>query len=185
MSEFSLIYPNVMIDSETVSTFFDAGMLSIGAVKFDHTGILDRFYVNISLKSIKEFGLHIDPETLRWWAEQKPGAIEALFKNAVSLPEALQRFNDWYGTESLATWSNGCDFDQVIMRTSFRAVSSKERWDYWDGNCYRTLKKLLDGDKSLTPPANEDLHNALADAEWQALHVINMWKAWAGEIDHV
>ena len=174
-----------MIDLETVSTFFDAGIISIGAVKFDYTGILDKFYVNVSLKSIKEFGLHVDPKTLKWWAEQKPGAIEALFKKSVSLPEALERFNDWYGEKSLPTFSNGCDFDQVIMRTSFRAVGSKERWDYWDGNCYRTLKNLLDGDKSLTPPVNEDAHNALADAEWQALHTINMWKAWAGEIEQV
>lgn len=181
---FNLLKTNVMIDLETLATHFDSGILSIGAVKFDYSGILDRFYVNVKISSTKKYGLYIDPETLAWWNEQKPGVIESLFEKAVPLDVALQRFNDWYGSDSLQTLSNGSDFDQVIMRNAFRAVGSIEPWKYWDGMCFRTLKELIDPDRQLCP-TKEVAHNALEDAENQALWCIAMWKAWVGEVEHV
>lgn len=182
---FNLLKPNVMIDLETIGTHFDSGILSIGAVKFDYAGIHDRFYANVKLSSTKKYGLFIDPETLKWWNEQKPGVIESLFDKAVPLDVALQQFNDWYGTESLGTWSCGADFDQVIMRNAYRAVQMVEPWKYWDGQCYRTLKNLLDDDRVLDPSKNEMAHNALIDAERQAEHMIAMWKIWAGTVESV
>jgi len=182
---FNLLRPNVMIDLETLGTHFDSGILSIGAVKFDYSGILDRFYVNVKLTSTKKYGLFIDPETLKWWGEQKPEAIESLFKNGIPLDEALQRFNEWYGKDSIFTWSNGSDFDQVIMRNAYRVVGSVEPWKYWDGLCYRTLKELIDPTRTFNPYANDVAHDALVDAERQAEHMITMWKLWAGEIESV
>lgn len=184
-NSFNLLRENCMIDLETTGTHFDAGILSIGAVKFDHTGILDQFYANVKLTSIKRIGMHIDPDTLKWWKEQKPEAIESLFRSSISIEDALDSFNSWYGDTSLPTWSCGIDFDSVIMRNAFKKTGRKEPWEYWHGNCFRTLKGLIDPDKTLQPYKNEELHNALSDAKHQALWCVNMWKVWAGSIDSV
>jgi hypothetical protein len=176
---FDLLRVNCMIDLETLATHFDAGVLSIGAVKFDYRGIQDRFYMNVKLSSTKKYNLFIDPDTLRWWNEQKPGIIESMFVKSVPLDVALLAFSEWYGKDSMNTWSNGSAFDQVILRNCYRKIDKKEPWDFWHENCYRTLKGLIDADKKLQPPVNEQLHNAMADAEWQANHMINMWYVWA------
>lgn len=181
---FNLLKPNVMIDLETLGVHFDSGILSIGAVKFDYSGILDRFYVNVKLSSTKKYGFYIDPETLKWWGEQNPGAIESLFQNAIPLESALERFNEWYGPDSIPIWSNGADFDQVIMRNAYRVVGRVEPWKYWDGHCFRTLKELIDPNREFCP-TKEVAHNALEDSENQAVWAINMWKIWAGTVESV
>lgn len=177
--KFDLLRTNVMIDDETLSTRFNAGILSIGAVKFNYAGVQDEFYVNVKLSSLKKYGLHIDTDTLKWWNEQHPGAIEALFKNSVTLEVAMQKFNDWYGKESLTTWSNGTDFDQVINRNAYDVTGIKCPWDFRDGMCYRTMKNVFN-DKSLWPPddAKGTKHNALDDAKFQAQHLQNIWHYW-------
>lgn len=180
---FDLLRKNCMIDLETLGTGFNAGILSIGAVMFDHSGILDEFYINVKLRSITDAGLTIDPDTLKWWAEQHPGAIESLFKKAVPLKEAIEKFNLWYGKDSMATWSNGANFDQVILSTASRAVGLKEPWEYWHGQCFRTLRSLIDPKKELAPNL-EIAHNALHDARGQALHMINMWHLWNGNSNY-
>lgn len=175
---FDLLRPNCMIDLETLATSFDAGIVSIGAVKFDHSGILDEFYVNIKLKSIHQHGLRIDPETLKWWGEQDPKALESLFSKAVLIEHALSSFKQWYGSSSMHTWSNGATFDLVIMNNAFKVVGDKEPWEYHHGLCFRTLRTLIDPKKKLAPNI-EIAHNALHDAKAQALHMIAMWHAWA------
>lgn len=178
MSGFDLLRVNCMIDLETLSTKYNAGILSIGAVKFDHSGIKDEFYVNIRLKSIMEHGLRIDQDTLNWWNDQNPDAIKSLFSGGKSLRQALSEFKEWYGPTSMHTWSNGANFDQVIMCNAFDVFSEKEPWDYYHGMCFRTLRSLIDPKKTLAPKI-EIAHNALHDAKAQAEHLIQMWHAWA------
>lgn len=182
---FNLLKTNCMIDLETLSTRYDAGILSIGAVKFDHQGIQDKFYASVKLKSTVKHGLHISQDTLNWWAEQRGDVINSIFENADTLDNTLESFSEWYGKDSLETWGNGADFDIVIMSTAYERVEKKVPWHYRKINCFRTMKGLIDPDGGLVPPKNENAHNALADAEWQALWAINMWKAWAGEIESV
>lgn len=182
---FNLLKPNCMIDLETLSTSYNAGILSIGAVKFDHSGILDRFYASIKLKSTLKHGLDISQDTLNWWAEQRGDVISSIFENADTLENTLDSFSDWYGTGSIDVWGNGADFDIVIMTSAYQKVDRKVPWHYRKINCYRTLKGLIDHDGALLPQKNEMSHNALADAEWQAKHCINMWKAWAGDLETV
>ena len=49
---------HVMIDLETMSTRSNASICSIGAVKFEGSTILDKFYCTIDLKSCKDGGLN-------------------------------------------------------------------------------------------------------------------------------
>src|SRR5690348_4173144 len=56
---------DVMVDIETLSTRYDAAILSIGAVAFDRkTGILGpQFLICIDPRSTQDAGLHIDAGT--------------------------------------------------------------------------------------------------------------------------
>lgn len=185
MARFNLLRPNCMIDLETLSSYFDAGILSIGATKFDHTGILDEFYVNIKLSSVKKYGLDIDKKTLEWWAEQKDEALEALFKQAIPLDAALKQFNEWFGKDSMPTYSKGVDFDTVIMREAYRKVRQHdnielyEPWSFRDGLCARTMFEVFGTVPGLKPDFEGTAHNALDDARWQSQFIINIWNVWA------
>ena len=95
----------VMIDLETMSTDCHAAICSIGAVKFNlEVGIKNTFYCTVDLASCKAAGLHISKDTVEWWSKQNPAALKELRKDNISLSEALDRFDDWYGTRSLPTW---------------------------------------------------------------------------------
>lgn len=183
---FDLSRTNVMIDQETVSTYSDAGILSIGAVKFNQDGIIDEFYRNIKFSDIKKYGLHVDKETLKWWKEQNPEALAALFKDAKPLEEVLQEFRVWYGPKSLTTWSKGASFDLPMLQYAHRRVAEENEidpvefntpWLYYHGLCCRTVFEMFK-ELELEPKFEGTTHNALHDAKHQAQWMINCWKAW-------
>ena len=161
---------SVMIDLETLSNKKTAAILSIGAVKFTDTEIIDTFYQNISPKSCVEAGLHVSKDTLQWWTEQNHEAWEACKVDRVDLTEGLQKFKDWYGPKSRWTWSCGVDFDVVIMDHAFDAVGSTPPWKWFDSRCFRTFKALFPIEL-----AREGVHhNALDDAIHQSRYLIKV-----------
>lgn len=187
-SKFNLLKKNAMIDLETLASTPDSAILSIGACKFDHTGIVDTFYRNIKMSSAKRYDLCIEQETLAWWADQlemNGSSMDALFKNSTGLARALYDFNEWYGPDSRITWSKGSDFDLVIMRNAYKQVRRvddldiKEPWNFKHGLCCRTMMELFADFPGMKPENEGTVHNALDDATWQAKYLINIWHAWA------
>ena len=162
----------VMLDLETMSVRSNAAIASIGAVKFEvGTGIIDKFYRTIDLRTCKAVGLHIDPETVEWWNKQSKEARQALLKDNVSLNQALDDFTEWFGRSSLPTWGNGAGFDNVIMENAFAACNMKRPWRPWEDRCYRTIKNIIQ------VPADERqgvYHNALDDALHQTRHLLKI-----------
>jgi exodeoxyribonuclease VIII len=162
----------VMLDLETMSVRSNAAIASIGAVKFEvGTGIVDKFYRTIDLRTCKAVGLHIDPETVEWWNKQSKEARQALLKDNVSLNQALDDFTEWFGRSSLPTWGNGAGFDNVIMENAFAACNMKRPWRPWEDRCYRTIKNIIQ------VPADERqgvYHNALDDALHQTRHLLKI-----------
>jgi len=162
----------VMLDLETMSVRSNASIASIGAVKFEvGTGIIDKFYRTIDLRTCKAVGLHIDPETVEWWNKQSKEARQALLKDNVSLNQALDDFTEWFGRSSLPTWGNGAGFDNVIMENAFAACNMKRPWRPWEDRCYRTIKNIIQ------VPADERqgvYHNALDDALHQTRHLLKI-----------
>lgn len=68
-------------------------------------------------------------------------------------------------------WGNGVDFDNVILRNAYDAVSIEPFWKHWNNRCVRTIVELgrnagIDPKKTLQ--FEGDQHNALADAIHQA-----------------
>ena len=90
----------VMADIETMGVTPGSAIVSLGAVKFDLTGIQDKFYRRICLKSNLGMGLTIDPDTLSWWMKQSDGArAELVNPDNSHLAQVLQEFN-WMEVKS-------------------------------------------------------------------------------------
>ncbi len=162
----------VVVDLETLSTRPNACIVSIGAVLVEDMEIIDTFYINVDGRTCKEAGLHIDPDTIKWWGEQSKEAQEAWQQNPVPLQEAIDKFTIWYGRKSIPIWGYGANFDVVILESAYRALDMFIPWKFWDISCLRTLMNVLD--KRL-PKANN--HNALDDATAQANMLIEILKS--------
>jgi hypothetical protein len=170
---------NCMVDTETLGTYFDSVICSIGAVKFDVEGnvdqnFIDEFYVTIDAKDSVDHGLRIEQSTLDWWALQDQEAFKALRKNNIPLKDALVKFTEWFGSKSMPTWSCGSDFDNVLLESAYRAVNLKRPFTPWDSRCYRTMKNIF----PIKPPKREGTHhNSLDDAKFQARHLLTIFKS--------
>ncbi len=166
---------HVMNDIETLGTGDDAIITSIGAVKFNAYGIIDTFHMGVDPDSAQAFGLKISAGTVMWWMEEAQAearrALVALERHP--LPVALQAYRHWYGDESLPTWGNGATFDNVIMRSAWRAVGHPMPWDFRFDRCYRTMKSLPGAPAMQRSGVH---HDALDDARSQALHLIAIWQ---------
>ncbi len=166
---------HIMVDLETMSLCPNAALVSIGAVAFNKEGLRDKFYINIDLTTSVLAGLHLEPETVKWWLAQDKPAQEALLKNTVSLSAALYEFTKFVAAvapDLKGLWGNGASADNVWLANAYAAVSMATPWSYKNDRCYRTIKSLLGKDESLRPMNQDIAHHALSDAVWQAEHLI-------------
>jgi hypothetical protein len=167
---------NVMVDLETLSTFPTAGILSIGAVKFNQNEILDEFYVNLDIKETKSLSnfFNIDKNTLLWWKEQKPEILRQALMNSIPIKDGLMKFYNWLPKKDYTIWGNGADFDMPILKNAYLSINMDVPWKYYDQRCFRTIKETFD-DPSLVPLKSPDgAHNALYDAKLQTQHLLNI-----------
>lgn len=173
--------PHIMVDLETLGTSNDALILSLGACRFhpDSTEIVDSFYVKIDPASAQAYGLKIDVATVMWWMEQDAMARDALTDTdgQVDLVTALEGFAMWVGPDSLPLWGNGATFDNVLLRSAYKAIGMDCPWAFWDDRCYRTVKNLAPEIKLERAGVH---HNALDDAISQAKHLQAIARCWAG-----
>lgn len=169
---------HVMLDLETLGTGNRAVILSIGAVKFRpdtpaHPNLFpvyDSFHIGVDPRSCVAHGLEMDADTVMWWFDSgRDHARQALQDlERVDLVTALEGFAMWFGAESLPTWGNGAVFDNVIMRSAYKATGQETPWKFWDDRCYRTLKALA---PDVVLERVGTYHNALDDARSQAKHL--------------
>lgn len=172
----------IMLDLETLGQTPGSVILSIGAVRFDETGILDEFYVNINPESCVAAGLRMDVSTVMWWMGQSDEARKALVAGeAKILQEALAMFGSWairLGTpqaeQVTELWGNGSDFDNVLLTHAYASVGMPPPWPFWANRDYRTLKGIRK-DIPFEKPAIA--HNALEDAKAQAKHLLKILTA--------
>ena len=98
-------------------------------------------------RTCKEAGLHIDPDTIKWWGEQSKEAQEAWQKNPVPLQEAIDKFTLWYGKESIPIWGYGANFDVVILESAYRAldmnIDERPQVTNYIGECFVKIANHL------------------------------------------
>ena len=169
---------NVMVDIETVSTAYNAGILTIGAVPFGCKSILEPFYEKCSIASILNYSsiFDVDSKTLEWWDKQTHSTREEAFSGTQSIGVMLDNFYRYIKTlpGEVMVWGNSSDFDNVILANAFAEVGSDIPWKYSNNRCFRTLKNLFPETVVPVPPFEGYAHNALADAKHQAKHAMSI-----------
>lgn len=164
---------NVMLDLETMSKGSNAAIIAIGAVKFNQT-VTSRFYAVVNLQSSIDIGLEMDADTVLWWLKQSDESRADLALPGVSICDALADFATWIGNDAVM-WGNGAMFDNVIMTNAYRLAGFGDPpWSFWNDMCYRTVKNM---NKHIKIQRVGIHHNAVHDAESQALHLINILNA--------
>lgn len=180
-------FDHIMIDLETMGTGPDAAILQIGAVAFngprahgelaglENVTSAPLFHTHVNLQSSIDAGLRMDASTVLWWLSQDDAARQAAARSgpsAAPLEEALLQLADFIRTHSdpkcTQVWSNGSDFDLVILSTAYRLTRIDRPWPYWAGRCFRTEKNRR---RDIAGPVNLVKHHALSDAIAQAEHL--------------
>lgn len=175
---------HAMVDLETLSTVANAGVISIGAVVFGSNGIiLDKFYRQISIASNDTLGREKSESTLVWWSQQTDEAKSAVFNNqetATHIVEALEDFSEFlYKYPEVRVWGCGASFDNSILANCYQSVGKEQPWQFWNDRCYRTIKSIY----ADVPVSRVGVyHNAVDDAETQAVHLINISKKYGFEL---
>lgn len=162
----------IMLDLETMGTAADSAIVAIGAVKFNDRVILDRFDVTVDLQSCIAAGLKVDGGAIRFWLKQEEAARGYIAGGAqLELGAALLHFRDWAG-EITEVWGNGANFDEPILENAYSALDLVTPWRFCQSRCHRTMKEQF---PHVPPPKFIGIeHNALHDAENQALHLIKI-----------
>lgn len=166
---------NIMLDLETMGTDSDAAIIAIGAVRFD-TSVKDSFYKVVNLQSSLDCGLTTSGDAILWWLKQEEKARQAITIEGVTLRNALLEFSKWVGKDALI-WGNGATFDNVILANAYKKSALERPWHYSSNRCYRTLKSYY---PDVAFQHVGVAHNALDDAQSQAIHLIKILKVMSG-----
>ena len=117
---------DVMLDMETLDTSPYCVILTIGAVRFDPkgNGVAERLELRPTIEEQTEIHKRvINDDTLRWWSEQSPAALEEALgdRGRISFKECMEELYRFCWNRR-AVWSNGAAFDVVVAETAFRQV---------------------------------------------------------------
>ena len=159
-----------MVDLETLGLSPDSVIVSVGAVVFTKDGIESEGYWPLTLDQSDR---NIDLGTLKWWMQQNEAA-RAVFaeKRTFSLRAALENLSMQF-CDGTRIWSNGANFDEVLLTHAYAQLRIRKPWDYKHVRCYRTIRAQF---PDIKLPSNGTKHNALDDARYQALTLIEIMK---------
>jgi len=167
----------VMLDLETLGNTPGSVIVSIGAVKFGKGRIADRFYVVVDAGSCVAHGLHMDVSAVQWWMKQDDAARKVVAEGGgTALPEALKQFAEWVADPLAEVWGNGSNFDNVLLGVAYNKVGQRLPWRFTNDRCYRTVARMR---PDIAMERTGTFHNALNDAESQALHLMAVLQAIA------
>jgi hypothetical protein len=172
-----------MIDLETLDVTPTATVLSLGAVKFDpfsDTEPHSELYLKISVDDQDRLGRTTSDKTIEWWSQQEASIMEEAFDqtDAVTVEEALRQLNKWcVGVDEI--WAQGYGFDITMLEDMYRSIGKPIPWQFWQISDARTITKRMPRDPRKDMQTN--LHNALADAYFQAKSVQIMFKHFGFE----
>lgn len=175
-----------MVDIEALGTR-PAGsvILSIGACRFDETGIGERFYRPIDVFDSLMHGLTVDADTIDFWRRQ-PAESKGALKPGLPLENVLVAFTDFLANELMLPqqylWAKGPDFDLVLLTAAYQALGRKQPWSYRNARDVRTILALAPLSRLAGEMPTSGAHHALHDAELQAKQVIAAAKALGVEL---
>jgi hypothetical protein len=171
---------DVMIDIETLSTSPNSLILTIGAIKFNRTKVvedikdLETFYVRIDQNSCKKLKMEISKDTLDWWDSQSDDyKYEALLnKDRINIKDGLNALSKFI-KNSKYIWANSPNFDCVILENAYKLCNLDIPWKFYNLRDTRTVYDL--GNVSLKT-IGETKHHALFDCYNQILALNKAFK---------
>ena len=166
---------HAMIDLETLHTTPHAAVLTVGGVKFDPKSDSEphsEFYYKLDLDTQDR---DASDDTIAWWGKQDPKIQEEAFsaEGREHMDVFLDSLPKWMvGVDVL--WGHGYGFDITIIEDMLRQRGKGIPWQFWQVRDSRTLFSMakVDPRKAM----QSDLHNALADAYFQAKGVQMVYK---------
>ena len=183
---------HIMLDLETMGNGNNAAIVAIGATEFLLPGRVREhweaksceFYQKVDLESSVAAGMQMDVSTVLWWLKQSSDAQFATFEGGGIIPlgDACQHFAKFvdvvsgHDEKNIAIWGNGATFDNVIIRSAFKAVGLPVPWSFRNDKCYRTVINLLPESRRPIFERSGTAHNALDDAITQALYLQKCYK---------
>jgi hypothetical protein len=172
------------IDLETLSTKYDAAILSIGAQQFDiKSGKLGgTYYAEVDITSAIKAG-RVDGKTLAWWMRQDAKAKRVFAEEGKKpLSVALDELLQWMRGKSMAprVYGNGATFDITILEVAYErgCVGLQPGWHYTNVRDMRTLVDVAQEIAGFDQRSVDRVgthHNALDDATYQANVMIAAW----------
>jgi len=166
---------HLMVDLETLATAPNAVILTLGAVTFDPASnkIFDKLYHRVDIDSCDRLGMIVEESTIEWWSKQSSDVKNEAFAEDNRLPveEVIEKFHK-FAWNCDAFWSHGSIFDLNILDTYYRKLNKAPPWNFWQIRDTRTLFDL--GYDPEMP--KEGLHNALEDANRQAIGVQTIYR---------
>lgn len=164
-------YTDLMIDLETLDVGFNAVILQIGWCFFDRDRV-DRavhsqgWYPDLDEQM--KMGRSISLDTINWW-HQQDGYDSQMAASRQFMDEIIHEMTGlWNGAADMNThvWAKGTSFDIGIWRTML-----PEYWDFRKVHDLRTLKLVGERMGVIAKQPNADPHDAVSDAETQAMEV--------------
>lgn len=171
---------DLMCDTETAGLPPDGALMSIGAVFFDiSTGTLGpTFNRTINLCSSAASGGVIEAGTVLWWLRQGDEARKAVAYGGESLELVLTDFAKWIAetcrVEDVRPWGNSSGFDMTIVGSAYKRLGMRAPWHFTNERCFRTVRNLYPAVVYDPGEKGAGAHNALADAIFQAEHLVKI-----------
>jgi len=167
---------DVIIDIETLGVKPNSIICTIGAIKFNRSGELrplekyETFYERIDIESCRKIGLQSEQETVKWWAAQNKEAIYEVLQNEerISIQDGLSKLSEFVQGCNYF-WSQGSNFDSVILENAYRACGIDIPWKYWQIRDSRTLFDVAQVDLRNIKFKTEVQHHALYDCYRQLI----------------
>ena len=170
---------DIMIDLETLDTNPYCVILTIGAVRFDPKGqgVIERLELRPTIEDQTEIHNRIiNEDTLRWWSEQSPEALEEAMgdRDRMSFRDCMEVLYKFCWNRR-AVWSNGASFDVVACETGMRQTLTEYPnpipWPFYTVRDTRTLYEIAGVSLKDKKYGSKTTHKAVEDAEHQAIVV--------------
>lgn len=165
---------DLMLDVECGGTGNRGALMGVGAVFFDENSSATgaEFYRAVNLATAVRRGGELDPSTFVWWLNQPDEVRQAVIWNTYAIEDVMAEFREFVVAncrpEDVYVWGCSPTFDCEKVRFAMGQCGVETPWKYFNERCYRTIRE-----RNLIVPQDErfGLHNALADAKYQAAHL--------------
>lgn len=158
---------DIHFDLETGSLHQDAAIFSIGAVAVLNGEIIADFHVRIDPNCYENKGRRFDNED--WWFQNNGQEYYEISTSTITLGDALYQFNEWLDNLSFEQefrfWQKRM-MDILWLESAAETCSQRNPIPFT--SVYELTTWLL-AKNYVEYEANQNAHNALADAEAQAM----------------